>query len=204
MKTKTALLVSLLIFVAGIVLSIIHTLDVFTGLIIATGIVFIIPGIINIATLSSAKQNDDDDEKKGKHGSRFQVICGLISGVGSVIMGISMIGWNEMFIKFLPLIFGSILVFGGCFHICAMAMGFRPIRLPLWLYILPILLIAMGLSVIFINKATLLPHHIVLMTGIGLIIFAINAFIELWFIRKIKSPTKRKAESEVIDVEEAK
>ena len=63
MKTKTALLVSLLIFVAGIVLSIIHTLDVFTGLIIATGIVFIIPGIINIATLSSAKQNDDDDEK---------------------------------------------------------------------------------------------------------------------------------------------
>ena len=67
MKTKTALLVSLLIFMAGIVLSIIHTLDVFTGLIIASGIVFIIPGIINIATLSSAKQNDDDNDSFDSH-----------------------------------------------------------------------------------------------------------------------------------------
>ena len=56
MKAKTAILMSLLIFVAGIVLTIIHTLDVFTGLIIALGIIFIIPGIINIATLSSIKQ----------------------------------------------------------------------------------------------------------------------------------------------------
>lgn len=203
MKAKTAILMSLLIFVAGIVLTIIHTLDVFTGLIIALGIIFIIPGIINIATLSSIKQ-EELDNKKSSQPSRFHVVCGLISAVGSVIMGISMIGWTELFIKFLPLIFGSILIFGGCFHACAMGMAFRPIRLPLWLYIFPVILIALGASIIFIDKATLLPHHIVLMTGIGFIIFAINAFIEMWLTRKVKSPTKKTVEAEVIDVEEVK
>lgn len=200
MKVKTALLVSLLIFVAGIVLMIIHSFDVFTSLIIAMGIVFIVPGIINIASLSTTRQ-ENRNKAKVTIGSRFQTICGLISGVGSVIMGISMIGWSELFLKFLPMIFGTILILGGCFHACAMGMAFRPIRLPLWLYILPILLVALGLSIIFVDKAILLPCHIVLMTGIGLVIFAINAFIELWFTRKFNTPVKSTNDPDVIDVE---
>ena len=179
---------------------IIHSFDVFTSLIIAMGIVFIVPGIINIASLSTTRQENRNKEKV-TIGSRFQTICGLISGVGSVIMGISMIGWSELFLKFLPIIFGTILILGGRFHACAMGMAFRPIRLPLWLYILPILLVALGLSIIFVDKAILLPCHIVLMTGIGLVIFAINAFIELWFTRKFNTPVKSTNDPDVIDVE---
>ena len=203
MKVKSALLLSLLILVVGVVLIFLYSYDVFTALIIGLGIVFIIPGIINVFNLLTTNEVVGED-KKTKPYSRFQIICGLISGVGSVIMGICMIGWNSMFVKFLPLIFGLILVFGGCFHACAMAMAFRPVRLPIWLYLLPILLILMGLSILFIDKAKLHDAQIVLMTGIGFIIFAVNALIELWFTRKIKSPVRKSTEPEVIEVEDMK
>ena len=199
MKVKSAFLLSLLILVVGVVLIFLHNFDVFTALIIGLGIVFIIPGIISIFNLSATK-NVVSEDKKTKPNSRFQIICGLISGVGSVIMGICMIGWSDMFVKFIPMIFGTILTLGGCFHLCAMAMAMRPIRIPIWLYILPIALIAMGISIIFIDKSILLDYHIILMTGIGLIVFAINSFIEIWFSRKIKSPMIGAAEIEVIDV----
>lgn len=199
MKVKSAFLLSLLILVVGVVLIFLHNFDVFTALIIGLGIVFIIPGIISIFNLSATK-NVVSEDKKTKPNSRFQIICGLISGVGSVIMGICMIGWSDMFVKFIPMIFGTILTLGGCFHLCAMAMAMRPIRVPFWLYILPIALIAMGISIIFIDKSILLDYHIILMTGIGLIVFSINSFIEIWFSRKIKSPMIGAAEIEVIDV----
>ena len=203
MKVKSAFLLSLLILVVGVVLIFLHNFDVFTALIIGLGIVFIIPGIISIFNLSATK-NVVSEDKKTKPNSRFQIICGLISGVGSVIMGICMIGWSDMFVKFIPMIFGTILTLGGCFHLCAMAMAMRPIRIPIWLYILPIALIAMGISVIFIDKSILLDYHIILMTGIGLIVFSINSFIEIWFSRKIKSPMIGAAEIEVIDVKGVK
>ena len=203
MKVKSAFLLSLLILVVGVVLIFLHNFDVFTALIIGLGIVFIIPGIISIFNLSATK-NVVSEDKKTKPNSRFQIICGLISGVGSVIMGICMIGWSDMFVKFIPMIFGTILTLGGCFHLCAMAMAMRPIRVPFWLYILPIALIAMGISIIFIDKSILLDYHIILMTGIGLIVFAINSFIEIWFTRKIKSPMIGAAEIEVIDVKGVK
>ena len=203
MKVKSALLLSLLILVVGVVLIFLHNFDVFTALIIGLGIVFIIPGIISIFNLSATK-NVVSEDKKTKPNSRFQTICGLISGVGSVIMGICMIGWSDMFVKFIPMIFGTILTLGGCFHLCAMAMAMRPIRVPFWLYILPIALIAMGISIIFIDKSILLDYHIILMTGIGLIVFSINSFIEIWFTRKIKSPMIGAAEIEVIDVKGVK
>ena len=203
MKVKSAFLLSLLILVVGVVLIFLHNFDVFTALIIGLGIVFIIPGIISIFNLSATK-NVVSEDKKTKPNSRFQIICGLISGVGSVIMGICMIGWSDMFVKFIPMIFGTILTLGGCFHLCAMAMAMRPIRVPFWLYILPIALIAMGISIIFIDKSILLDYHIILMTGIGLIVFSINSFIEIWFSRKIKSPMIGAAEIEVIDVKGVK
>ena len=203
MKVKSAFLLSLLILVVGVVLIFLHNFDVFTALIIGLGIVFIIPGIISIFNLSATK-NVVSEDKKTKPNSRFQIICGLISGVGSVIMGICMIGWSDMFVKFIPMIFGTILTLGGCFHLCAMTMAMRPIRIPIWLYILPIALIAMGISIIFIDKSILLDYHIILMTGIGLIVFSINSFIEIWFTRKIKSPMIGAAEIEVIDVKGVK
>ena len=203
MKVKSAVLLSLLRLVVGVVLIFLHNFDVFTALIIGLGIVFIIPGIISIFNLSATK-NVVSEDKKTKPNSRFQIICGLISGVGSVIMGICMIGWSDMFVKFIPMIFGTILTLGGCFHLCAMAMAMRPIRVPFWLYILPIALIAMGISIIFIDKSILLDYHIILMTGIGLIVFSINSFIEIWFSRKIKSPMIGAAEIEVIDVKGVK
>ena len=203
MKVKSAFMLSLLILVVGVVLIFLHNFDVFTALIIGLGIVFIIPGIISIFNLSATK-NMVSEDKKTKPNSRFQIICGLISGVGSVIMGICMIGWSDMFVKFIPMIFGTILTLGGCFHLCAMAMAMRPIRVPFWLYILPIALIAMGISIIFIDKSILLDYHIILMTGIGLIVFSISSFIEIWFTRKIKSPMIGAAEIEVIDVKGVK
>lgn len=204
MKTRSAWLASILILVAGVILTIIYQLDVFTGIIIALGIIFIIPGVINIFSLpgsskSMPKNEQTDKPQPLRRRSRFDVITGLISSTGSVILGISMIGWSNLYINFLPMIFAILLIIGGCFHIIAMSMAIRPIKLPVWLYVLPITLLAMGFSIIYV--ASLQQHHIVLIMGAGLIIFAINAILELWFTRKINAPTKASAQDpEVIEI----
>lgn len=197
MKTRTALIVSTLIMIAGIALTIVHTMDVFTYVIIALGVVFILPALINMVMISTTNPN-----KPEKKTIKMQRFFGLISSAGSVIFGVTMIGWSNLFVQFLPMIFGIILILGGSFHLFTMALAFRPTRLPIWLYIMPLALLALGFSIIYIDKAILTPQYIVLMWGIGLIIFALNAWIELWFIHKISSvPAKNTNDDTVIDVE---
>lgn len=197
MKARTALIVSTLIMIAGIALTIVHTMDVFTYVIIALGVVFILPALINMVMVSSTNPNNPEGKS-----IKMQRFLGLISSVGSVIFGVTMIGWSNLFVQFLPMIFGIILILGGSFHLFTMGLAFRPTRLPIWLYIMPLALLALGFSIIYIDKATLTPQYIVLMSGIGLIIFSLNAWIELWFIRKInKVPIKNANIDSVIDVE---
>ncbi len=197
MKAKTALIISCLIMFAGVALTIVYTMDVFTYIIIALGVAFIIPAFINMA-MTSAKTTNEPEKKSVK----IQRFSGLISSVGSVIFGITMIGWSNLYVPFLPMIFGIILILGGCFHLCAMGLAFRPFKLPIWLYIMPLALIAMGFVIIYLENTTLSPQHIVLISGIGLIIFALNAWIELWFMHKItRTPIKKSSDEEVIDIE---
>ena len=113
-----------------------------------------------------------------------------------------MIGWSDLYVPFLPMIFAIILILGGCFHLCAMGLAFRPHRLPAWLYIMPVALLGMGFAIMYADKEVLTAQYIVLMSGIGLIIFALNAWIELWFIYKFnRVPVKATPVDDVIEVE---
>ena len=198
MKARTALIVSTIIMIAGIALTIVHTMDVFTYVIIILGVVFILPALINMIMISSTNPNNPEGKAV-----KLQRFLGLISSVGSVIFGVTMIGWSNLFVQFLPMIFGIILILGGSFHLFTMSLAFRPTRLPIWLYIMPLALLSLGFSIIYIDKSTLTSQHIVLMWGIGLIIFALNAWIELWFMRKItRVPTTHTTtNNSVVDVE---
>ena len=197
MKAKTALIISSLIMVAGVALTIVYTMEVFTYIIIALGVAFIIPAIVNMV-MASTKTSTESENKSAK----IQRFSGLISSVGSIIFGVTMIGWSHLYVPFLPMIFGIILILGGSFHLCAMALAFRPTRLPLWLYSMPLVLIAMGFAIIYLENTTLSPQYIVLISGVGLIIFALNAWIELWFMHKItRTPIKKSSDEEVIDVD---
>lgn len=197
MKAKTALIISTLIMIAGIALTVVYTMDVFTYIIIALGVAFIIPSFINMAMSTTSNANAPEGKKM-----KLQRFSGLISSVGSVIFGITMIGWSDLYVPFLPMIFAIILILGGCFHLCAMGLAFRPHRLPIWLYVMPVALLALGFSIMYIDKDVLTPQYIVLMSGIGLIIFALNAWIELWFIYKFsRVPVKATPVDDVIEVE---
>lgn len=196
MKAKTALIISTLIMIAGIALTVVYTMDVFTYIIIALGVAFIIPSFINMAMSSTSNATIPEGKKV-----KIQRFSGLISSVGSVIFGITMIGWSDLYVPFLPMIFAIILILGGCFHLCAMGLAFRPHRLPAWLYIMPVALLGMGFAIMYADKEVLTAQYIVLMSGIGFIIFALNAWIELWFVRKIyRIPVKSNTEEEVIDI----
>lgn len=185
MNTKIALLTSLLILTAGVILTIIHPLDVYTGLIIILGIIFIVPGVVNIILLpGSEKTNKEGKTFLASLRSRIGAMVGFITSLGSVILGICMLLWYEMYVKFLPFIFGIILVCGGVYHLCVMAIGFRPVKLSWWVYIFPVVLLAAGFIIIYVE--TLSQSQIVMLTGAGLIIFAVNSLLELWFIKMIQ------------------
>ena len=196
MKPQSAFIATILILIAGIILTIAHPFNVFSWIIIILGIVFIIPGIYVIATLSSQNQ---EETLKEKNSPWINIACELVSGVGSVILGISMIGWHEAYMKFLPIIFGVILILGGCYHFCAMAMALRSFHLPLWLYIMPLTLTIEGSIITFAPKESINEHTIVLMTGLGLIIFAINSITELWVAHKSIGKQKNDSKLDLIE-----
>ncbi|MBQ2046802.1 MAG: hypothetical protein II260_06385 [Muribaculaceae bacterium] len=63
MKAKTALIISTLIMIAGIALTVVYTMDVFTYIIIALGVAFIIPSFINMAMSTTSNANAPEGKR---------------------------------------------------------------------------------------------------------------------------------------------
>lgn len=178
MKSKSAVWSSVVLLIIGVALIVLKGRDSLLGTIVfIAGIMFIVPSVINMLMLiREANRRKAGYRSPADRG--FVTRCiGWCSSIGGLGLGIAMLLIPDTFSSILVYIFAGILVLGGVYHFYILARAYRPIIFPGWLYILPAALVAEG-AVIFFSAVRDDVPAVVLMTGIGLIVFAVATFVE--------------------------
>ena len=174
MKATTTLLTGLIILAAGIIMLIAHN-DIKSGGIVTTaGILFLISGIINTVLYLSAK--NEDGRRRNRGASRF---FGTVVSIASIVLGLSMFIFNSTFIKLIPLVFAVLLLFGAIIQFYILAVGTRPVVMPKWTYVFPVIIL---IEAIVVFTANLSDDRMMLVTGSGLAIFGIAGFVEAFLL----------------------
>lgn len=171
MKGNGKLVANLLILVAGIVLIALHGRDgILPGIIIITGVTFIVPSVLNMVILLSRGT-------AGGHRGRAALTTGTVASLGGIALGLWMVLFPETLVGLLVYLFGTILLAGGLYHVYMLAFGFRPLKFPLWMYVLPVLLVVAG-GLILGGVIPEIESRIVLIAGVAMVVFAANTFLE--------------------------
>lgn len=101
----------------------------------------------------------------------------MVAGVAAVGIGLWLMFDPEFFVSFTVYLLAVVIILSGLWHIFSLAAFKRQIAVPIWLWIVPALLIVAGVScLVFAIKITV--SAIVLITGICLIFSAFNSFGE--------------------------
>ncbi len=189
MNGKGSIITNLIILLAGVLLCwlsnrphVLHTI------IFITGIIFIVPALINIVMLFG---HSNSEEKKSYV---MKVVDWITSGAG-IILGICLVLSPDFFLPILVYLFGAIAVLGGLFQIYMLSYGFRPVKFPATLYIIPVVLLVGGVVMLFTGHygedgVGLADQTVLLMTGIGMILFAINTFVTKIMYKSFNSSRK--------------
>lgn len=147
-----------------------------TGVVISGGILFILSGVIN--TFASLATRDNNGQSRV---NSLGMTLGWITSAAAVVLGLCMLIFQPTFINLVPFIFGVLVAFGALYQFFLLGFGARPVTLPAWLFIAPVILTA-GSIYIFMQKAGVDDRLIMLVTGISFAVFGLATLIEGIFI----------------------
>lgn len=165
------LLSGILILATGIVLLICHDTINRKGFVVVCGILFIVAGIINMFLFHGKV-----DEDTGRNNvSGFSRGLGILVSVASIVLGISMLLFGPTFEVLVDPLFGILIGFAALAQLYIIMIGSRPIKLPVWTYVFPA---ALAILAIVIFTAGLADSSLMIIMGIGLIIFGVGGFVE--------------------------
>lgn len=184
MKGGTLLITNIIILAVGILLLAVFRHPNFVNtIIIITGLLFVIPGAINMISLSREQKKPVGDVSRRSTGSR--VVSWITCGA-ALILGATMIIIPEAYSALFVHIFALTLAFGGLYHLYMMMRGLRPARFAIWLYILPLAILGCAAAIFFVPALTEPEGQstVILLTGASLVVFAAMSFIEIIVFRK--------------------
>lgn len=168
MKSNNNVLVNVLILIVGIVFIFMQSREnVINAIVIITGLLFVASGVINLIMTFSSRRPDGSGRG----------IPGTLACVAAVALGLWMALEPSSLVNIIVYIFAGLLILGGAFHIYQLSYGYAPLRFPGWMYIFPTVLIVAGATILFLGAANVV-NYIVLITGIAMVIFSVNSFLE--------------------------
>lgn len=191
MSGKNSFWSYLFILAAGIVLICFHTrVNILEWLIMFVGAMFAIPGLIGLITGIS---------RSGKgHGVNASSI---LSSIGSLIIGVIMIVWPAPFAGVFVYVLAAVLLITGFCQIWVLAVDYKPYAMPLWLYILPVLIFITGV-VMICSPLRDIEAAFTLMAGIAMVAAAANGlFIYLAAYNSAKPLREAEKQAEKIENE---
>lgn len=199
MKGRTLIITSTLVLLVGVALlfayQAVHAQDVVT----VGAVLFILAGIFNVVSFDSAKRKAH--ESKGAITTTFN----WITSAAAVILGLCMLLFRSTFVSLVPVMFGILIAFMAFYQLYILAIGIRPVVLPAWLYITPMVLAALAVY-LFMQRPVDSDSSIMLITGISLAFFGVMGIIEGSLLgnanHKIKVEEEKKA-NETVPLDES-
>ena len=182
-----ALVSSLCALVIGILLVVRPDIAV-NYLIIAIGALFLIPGLVGMLSYFSVWKTKSFDKN--------QWYIPLVA-LGSIFLGVWLILSPSFFVEILMYVLGVLLVLGGIGQLANLIAARAFVPVPLGIYVVPVLVLAAGVTVLFNPFATAELPFIVL--GISSIVYALMDMVRLLRFHK-----KDKNIQDVTPIEETK
>ncbi len=162
MSEKTNLWTNIFVLAAGIVLICMHNdISLLNWMVMFIGAMCAIPGLIGVISgISRSSKNRPTG-------------MSIPSSLGMLVIGIIMLLCPSPFVAIFVYVLAALLIICGLVQIWSLAVEFRPFRMPLWLYILPVLVIATGI-VIICSSLREVETTFTLIAGIAMTVSAIN------------------------------
>lgn len=170
---NTTLLMATVVAIVGVVLVIFEGRGaVLSWVVEAVGVMFIIPGFFVLLSQVTAARDTRNS-------------AAIITSIGCVCLGLCLCLLPQMFVGMIIYVFAFTLVFGGIWQLVNVARY----GLPWPLYIIPTLVAATGLIMVF-SGTERDASAIVLVTGIAMIVYSANVFLEYYKLRRYIEETR--------------
>lgn len=166
----------LAVLAAGILLIIFHNQNLLSTMIVILGVVLILPCLATLLAMLLRRTKDaQGNEVKPNKALFASTVISSLCGVG---LGVWMILSPGSLVGIMVYLFAALLIIAGLYQIIMLAVGHRPMCFPWWMYIMPTLMTAAGIVILSTDVKTL-ESTVVLITGICLVVFVLNSFVEI-------------------------
>ena len=159
--------------------------DILKIIIYIVGVVYTITGCVNLI-ICSQKHSD------GRSGA-LTTVLGWIVGLGCIGLGASMLITPDSFSHLLVYVFAVLLLLGGVWHIIILTTYYRKLSMPLWLYILPLILLGAGLYILCSQTVKEHTPTIILITGIAGIVYSVETLLQFAVSKVLEKKQKKEA-----------
>lgn len=179
MERKSRILENIAVLGVGVVLICLYgNKDLFRWIITLVGIMFLLPAVIGmVGQYNQDRRAREEAERTGRRRrGRMNSLMSWITCIGGVILGIVFIVLWEQFKPILAFLMGAMVLGGGVYHFYMLAVGYGKVKFPGWAYAFPALLTIGGGILLFAKPK---EDTTAMITGIGMILFAVASFIEV-------------------------
>lgn len=169
MKGRNLIFTALLVLTAGIILILLRNSIHSEGVVTAGGILFIVAGLLDLLVFESGRRRQERRP--------LTTAFNWITSAAAVILGLSMLIFRSTFAGLIPFMFGILIAFTALYQVYLLAYASRPVMLPGWLYIAPLLLAAASVY-LFMQKALVDDVLIMVISGAALTLFGVAMLVE--------------------------
>lgn len=188
MKGRSLLLSAILFLVAGVILILTCRTTSTANIVVVGGVMFIACGVLNILAYIAGRPGNKEIARAVKAGQKPPVRSSVrsalawISSSASIILGLCLLVFTSTFTSLVPVVFALLIIFAALYQFYLLAIGCRPLKLPAWLFVVPVLMTGAAVYVFMQEPGNNESEHtgmlIMLITGISFVLFGAAMIVE--------------------------
>lgn len=154
--------------------------EILTWVVTLLGVCLIIPAAYNLFTTLRLRKQLQLAENSGSDAGRMpagSVTASIVASVAGIALGVWMLLTPDFFVGLIVYVFGALLLVYGVYELVWAAWMAKPFRMPVFYYLVPILMIVGGIVILCTSIRTM-NQVMMLLTGILLLASAINSTLE--------------------------
>ena len=185
-KISINLLTNVILLLAGIILIVFHGVpNILEWGCRVMGAMFMLPAVVYLIMVAvrhaDARTSAD--------------YMGVLPAVGGLCFGLVMIIKAHLFDGILQLLLGMLLLVLGLFHVIYLLLSRKSLNIKSWYYICPLIVLLCGILSLTLPSLRTSVSTVVLITGIGLLLFNFTSLQEYLAERRVRRSVVKPAEA---------
>lgn len=185
-KISINLLTNVILLLAGIILIVFHGVpNILEWGCRVMGAMFMLPAVVYLIMVAvrhaDARTSAD--------------YMGVLPAVGGLCFGLVMIIKAHLFDGILQLLLGMLLLVLGLFHVIYLLLSRKSLNIKSWYYICPLIVLLCGILSLTLPSLRASVSTVVLITGIGLLLFNFTSLQEYLAERRVRRSVVKPAEA---------